>query len=68
MVRYADDFVVLCRSRQEAAEALAVARDWTAQAGLTLHAVNRSDCVRGHCPLAIRQAAVISAHRLSAPA
>jgi RNA-directed DNA polymerase len=31
--------VVLCRSRQEAAEALAAVRDWTAQAGLTLHAV-----------------------------
>ena len=39
MVRYADDFVVLCRSPQEAAEALAVVRDWTESAGLTLHAV-----------------------------
>jgi RNA-directed DNA polymerase len=39
MVRYADDFVVLCRSPQEAAEALAVVRNWTAQAGLTLHPV-----------------------------
>jgi RNA-directed DNA polymerase len=37
MVRYADDFVVLCRSPQEAAEALAVVRDWTEKAGLTLH-------------------------------
>ena len=37
MVRYADDFVVLCRSPQEAAEALAVVRDWTERAGLTLH-------------------------------
>ncbi len=37
MVRYADDFVVLCRSPQEAADALAVVRDWTAKAGLTLH-------------------------------
>jgi len=37
MVRYADDFVVLCRSRQDAAAALAVVREWTAQAGLTLH-------------------------------
>ena len=36
MVRYADDFVVLCRSPEEAADALAVVRDWTAQAGLTL--------------------------------
>ena len=39
MVRYADDFVVLCRSPREAAEALSVVRDWTARAGLTLHPV-----------------------------
>jgi RNA-directed DNA polymerase len=39
MVRYADDFVVLCRGPQEAAEALAVVRDWTDKAGLTLHPV-----------------------------
>jgi RNA-directed DNA polymerase len=39
MVRYADDFVVLCRTPQEAAEALAVVRDWTETAGLTLHSV-----------------------------
>jgi RNA-directed DNA polymerase len=37
MVRYADDFVVLCRSPQDAAAALAVVQQWTAQAGLTLH-------------------------------
>jgi len=37
MVRYADDFVVLCRSPEDAAGALALVRDWTAQAGLTLH-------------------------------
>jgi RNA-directed DNA polymerase len=37
MVRYADDFVVLCRSSQEAAAALAVVQQWTAAAGLTLH-------------------------------
>jgi RNA-directed DNA polymerase len=37
MVRYADDFVVLCRSPHDAAEALAVVQRWTAQAGLTLH-------------------------------
>jgi RNA-directed DNA polymerase len=37
MVRYADDFVVLCRSADEAAAALAVAQGWTAAAGLTLH-------------------------------
>ncbi len=37
MVRYADDFVVLCRSPEDAAAALTVVREWTAQAGLTLH-------------------------------
>ena len=37
MVRYADDFVILCRSEQEAREALEQVRQWTAQAGLTLH-------------------------------
>jgi RNA-directed DNA polymerase len=37
MVRYADDFVVLCRSSQAAAAALAVVQQWTAQAGLSLH-------------------------------
>jgi RNA-directed DNA polymerase len=37
MVRYADDFVILCRSPEEASRALAKVRDWTAQAGLTLH-------------------------------
>jgi len=39
MVRYADDFVVLCRSPEQAEAALAVVRDWTAQAALTLHPV-----------------------------
>jgi len=37
MVRYADDFVVLCRSREEAERALEVVRQWTAEAGLVLH-------------------------------
>jgi RNA-directed DNA polymerase len=37
MVRYADDFVVLCRTPQEDAEAAAVVQGWTVQAGLTLH-------------------------------
>ncbi len=37
MMRYADDFVVLCRSRQEAEAALEVIRQWVAEAGLTLH-------------------------------
>jgi RNA-directed DNA polymerase len=37
MVRYADDFVILCRSAEDAARALAVVQEWTASAGLTLH-------------------------------
>jgi RNA-directed DNA polymerase len=37
MVRYADDFVILCRSRAEAEQALAVVQDWVAENGLTLH-------------------------------
>lgn len=39
MVRYADDFVVLCGSQEEAETALAQIRAWTEQAGLTLHPV-----------------------------
>lgn len=37
MVRYADDLVGLCRSREEAEEALAKIASWTNQAGLALH-------------------------------
>ena len=37
MVRYADDFVILCRSEAEARAALEEVQQWTAQAGLTLH-------------------------------
>jgi RNA-directed DNA polymerase len=37
MVRYADDFVVLCRSREEAERALEEVKAWTAAAGLELH-------------------------------
>lgn len=37
MVRYADDFVILCRTREEAERALTGVAEWTAQAGLTLH-------------------------------
>ena len=38
MVRYADDFVILCGSEAEARAALARVQTWTAQAGLQLHA------------------------------
>lgn len=37
MIRYADDFVVLCQTADEAAQALAVVRAWAEGAGLTLH-------------------------------
>jgi RNA-directed DNA polymerase len=37
MVRYADDFVVLCKSREEANAALAEIRAWVADNGLRLH-------------------------------
>ena len=37
MVRYADDFVILCRSEAEARQALERVQAWTAEAGLTLH-------------------------------
>lgn len=38
MVRYADDFVVLCGSRAEAEAALWVIQEWVDAQGLTLHA------------------------------
>ena len=37
MVRYADDFVVLCRTAKDAPQALAIVQRWTAAAGLRLH-------------------------------
>ena len=37
MVRYADDFVVLCKTREEADAALAEIRAWVAENGLRLH-------------------------------
>jgi RNA-directed DNA polymerase len=37
MVRYADDFVILCRSQAEAEQALAQVRQWCEAEGLTLH-------------------------------
>jgi len=37
MVRYADDFVILCQNQQQAQEVLEQLRDWTQAAGLTLH-------------------------------
>jgi len=37
MTRYADDFIIQCRSRDEAESALATVRQWVGEAGLTLH-------------------------------
>jgi RNA-directed DNA polymerase len=47
MVRYADDFVVLCKSYEEAAAALAEIRAWVAETGLRLHPdkTHAGDCL-----------------------
>lgn len=37
MIRYADDFVIMCRSRAEAEQALATVQQWVAENGLKLH-------------------------------
>ena len=37
MVRYADVFIILCRTREEAEAALALVQAWVNEAGLTLH-------------------------------
>lgn len=37
MTRYADDFIIQCRSREEAEGILAAVRNWTEKVGLTLH-------------------------------
>jgi RNA-directed DNA polymerase len=37
MVRYADDFVILCRTPEDACRVLEMVRGWTEENGLTLH-------------------------------
>lgn len=37
MVRYADDFIILCESQEQAQQALQEVRQWVEQAGLSLH-------------------------------
>jgi RNA-directed DNA polymerase len=37
MVRYADDFVILCRTTEDAERALQIVQQWTSDNGLTLH-------------------------------
>jgi RNA-directed DNA polymerase len=39
MVRYADDFIVLCGSQEQAQEALEQVRRWVEENGLTLHPI-----------------------------
>lgn len=48
MVRYADDFVILCQSRSEAEKALSYVRAWVAENGLSLHPdkTHVGDCTR----------------------
>jgi RNA-directed DNA polymerase len=37
MVRYADDFIIMCRSQKESEEALETVKEWTEKAELILH-------------------------------
>ncbi len=37
MTRYADDFIVQCKTREEAEKVLGEIREWVEKAGLTLH-------------------------------
>lgn len=37
IVRYADDFVILCRSREDAERVLSLVKNWVTDNGLTLH-------------------------------
>ena len=39
MIRYADDFIIHCKSNEDAQQALRLVEDWTVQMGLTLHPV-----------------------------
>lgn len=49
MVRYADDFVILCGTEAHASAALALVQQWTASAGLTLHPT-KTRIVDAACP------------------
>ena len=48
MVRYADDFVILCQTREDAEKALELVRRWVAENDLTLHPKKDEDRGRGH--------------------
>lgn len=49
MARYADDFVILCGSQEEAQEALRMIEEWVQENGLTLHPTKTriGNCVNG---------------------
>ncbi len=47
MVRYADDFVILCERAEQAQKALAEVRAWVEENGLTLHPDKTHIMVRG---------------------
>jgi RNA-directed DNA polymerase len=49
MVRYADDFVILCPTKEEAQETLQQLRQWVQKAGLVLHPV-KTRIVDAHAP------------------
>jgi RNA-directed DNA polymerase len=37
MIRYADDFIVICKTREESIKALEIITEWTIENGLILH-------------------------------
>ena len=65
MVRYADDFVVLCKSREEADAALAEIRAWVAENGLRLHPdkTHVGDCRQGRGGLRVPRLPVRAGRR-----
>ena len=46
MMRYADDFVILCRTAEDAQRALELVQQWTSDNGLTLHPRKRRSWTR----------------------
>jgi RNA-directed DNA polymerase len=48
IVKYADDFVILCENAEKEEEALAIVKAWTEDNGLALHPDKVGDCrIRG---------------------
>ena len=48
LVRYADDFVILCRTREDAARALALVQSWVVENELALASDQDEDRGRSH--------------------